>query len=72
MYVIMSEDRACIVKGKSKKYLCGVEEQTRKELVWYDSGQKAKSALMRMYLLKSAQAEALYGDAMPKLEIVEA
>lgn len=71
MFVIMTEDRRCIVKDKSRKYLCGLQENTRKELVSYDTKAKAQSALMRFYLLKSEQANALYPAAMPKLEIVE-
>ena len=71
MFVIMSEDRKCVVKGKSKKTLCGMNETTRKELISYDTAQNAHAALKRMSLLKSAVAEALYDDAMPKLEVVE-
>lgn len=71
MFVIMSCDRKCIVKGKTRKVLCGVEEPTRKQLLAYDTEQKAKSALMRMYLLNGSYAQCLYGSARPGLEIVE-
>lgn len=72
MFVIMSGDKKCIVKGKSQKHLCGVEEPTRKVLVSYDCERKAKAALMRMLLYKSDYAMDLYGEDMPMLEIVEA
>ena len=71
MFVIMTEDRRCVVKGKSRKHLCSLQEDTRKELVAYDSRAKAQSALMRFCLLKSAQVNEMYPDSLPRLEIVE-
>ncbi|MCL2055627.1 MAG: hypothetical protein FWH02_00220 [Oscillospiraceae bacterium] len=71
MFVIMSGDGKCVVRGKTRKYLCGIDEPTKKELVSYNTHQNAKSAVMRMYLLKSPAAEQLYGDAMPPLVISE-
>ncbi|MDL2232043.1 hypothetical protein LJC63_00490 [Ruminococcaceae bacterium OttesenSCG-928-L11] len=71
MYVIVSTDKKCIVKGKSRKYLCVAEEPTRKELVAYESQGKARAARMRMMPLLSDGAMALYGGEMPELEIVE-
>lgn len=71
MWVIMSQDGRCVVKGKTKKYLCGIGEPTRKEPVSYETEQRARSALMRMFLLKSCYADAIYGDAMPKLTLIE-
>jgi len=72
MYIIMSDDGKCVVKGKTRKYLCAVDEPTQKQLVAYDSQRSAESAVMRMYLLKSPGAEEMYGGATPRLVITQA
>lgn len=72
MYVIVTEDQKCIVKGKSKKYLCTVEEKTRKELMTYPTEKSAKSAIMRMMPIPSEQVQAAYGaDHMFRLVVME-
>jgi len=62
MYIIMTEDQKCVVKGKSRKYICGVNEKTRKELVTYETEQRAKAAIMRMMPIPSSFVSTEYDD----------
>lgn len=62
MYVIMTQDQKYIVKGKSRKYLCGINEKTRKEIVTYKTEQNANAAIMRMMLIPSDLVLAECGD----------
>ncbi len=67
MWVIMTEDGRCIVKGKATKSLVELGEPTKKELVSYDSEPKAKSAIMRMLPQPSSAVKSIYGKDYPRL-----
>lgn len=61
-WVLMDTEKRCIVKGKSRKYLVGIDEPTKKELVVYSSSDNAMRALKRSYILCSDYVLTQYGE----------
>lgn len=61
-WVLMDAGGKCIVKGKSRRYLVGVDEKTKKETLFYASRNDAVSALKRSYILCSDYVLSNYGE----------
>ena len=61
-WVLMDHDGRCIVKGKSRRYLVGVDEKTKKETLVYASQNDAINALKRSYILCSDYVLSNYGE----------